>query len=185
MTKKIKPTSFITSIAIAILFSTGLKAQEIQSYKATEIKPYKSEEIKPYKPGETKPVNDDERQQKSPLIESNLQTYFGLYQYWIPGTSYTVPDYSNHQLVLHNSTGTGVLPGGIKINSNGSYIWNSSWDGKIIKGNWRKTGDKDYPIELVNAQEGKTWKVGKSKDKGADIYVWDGSTWYDAKKLHH
>lgn len=185
MTNKIKPRRIIFSFAIATLFTTALNAQGIQSYKASEIKPYKAEEVKSYKQGERQPLNGNKRQQKTPLVVTNLQSYFGLYQYWVPGTAYTVPDYSNHQLVLHNSTGTGVLPGGIRINSNGTYIWNSSWDGKVIKGNWRKTGDKDYPIELLKAQEGKTWKVGKSKDKGADIYVWNGSTWYDAKMLRH
>ncbi|HEX2976638.1 MAG TPA: hypothetical protein VHO68_11945 [Bacteroidales bacterium] len=107
--------------------------------------------------------------------------YFGLYQYWVPGTSYTTADYSNYQLVIHNSSGTGVLPGGIKINSDGTYVWNSSWDGKVIKGKWRKTGDTGYPIELVNAQEGKNWRVGKG-DNGT-IIIWDGSTWYNGSKI--
>jgi hypothetical protein len=108
-------------------------------------------------------------------------SYFGLYQYWVPGASYTTPDYTNNQLVIHNSSGTGVLPGGIRINGDGTFIWNSSWDGKVIRGKWRKTGDGGYPIEMINAQEGKNWKVGKGDD--GNIIIWDGFTWYNGKKI--
>lgn len=117
----------------------------------------------------------------STVSEQVSPGYFGLYQYWVPGTSYTTADYTNNQLVIHNSAGTGVLPGGIKINSDGTYIWNSSWDGKVIKGKWRKTGDAGYPIEMLNAQEGKNWRVGKG-DNGT-IIIWDGSTWYNGSKI--
>lgn len=183
MNSKIRCIKVILSIAIVTFFSTVVKGQEIKPYKASEIKPYQSEEIKPAAAKETKSGINNNKNGKEKKA-NNLQSFFGLYQYWVPGTSYTVPDYSNRQLVLHNSTGTGVLPGGIKINSDGTYVWNSSWDGKVIKGYWKKTGDSDYPIELENAQQGRDWKIGKSNDKGADIVIWDGSTWYDGKKLN-
>ncbi|MCJ0743076.1 hypothetical protein [Pedobacter montanisoli] len=115
---------------------------------------------------------------------SNLNKFYGIYYYWVPGTSFIVPDYSRQQNVIHNSAGTGVLPGSIKINADGTYIWNSSWDQKIIKGKWRLTGDKDYPIEMINAQEKKNWKVGlHDRPKEADLYIKDGNTWYSAKKV--
>jgi hypothetical protein len=150
-------------------------AQQIRSYKADEVKPYKAGEIT---------LNANRGKEEEKAANTDLDYFFGLYQYWVPGTSYTVPDYTNRQVVVHNSAGTGVLPGGIKINKDGSYVWNSSWEGKAIKGKWRSTGDRDYPIELLKAQEGKNWKVGRSNDTGVAIIIWDGFTWYNGKKIN-
>lgn len=114
---------------------------------------------------------------------SSLAGFISTYHLWVPGTSYTIPDYSNQELILKTSSGTGILPGGVSINADETYIWNSNWDGKTIKGKWKNTGDKDYPILLLQAQEGKDWKVGKAPGKGVDIILWDGSTWYNGKKV--
>ena len=182
------------------------KAQEVKPYKAEEVKPYKAEEVKPYKAQEVKPVKTratklarikrvnpyppavspatpPEKKPETPVKTEVPADLFGLYQYWVPGTSYTTPDYANNQLVIHNSAGTGVLPGGIKINIDGTYVWNSSWDGKIIQGNWRTTGDGGYPVELLNAQEGKNWRIGKTTGDPSTITIWDGSTWYHGEKI--
>lgn len=109
--------------------------------------------------------------------------HFGTYQYWVPGVAYVTHDYSNSQTVLVTSSGSGVLPGGIRIKADKTYIWNSSWDGKVITGNWSESTDPDYPMVLLNAQEGKNWMVGKSTDSGSDIILWDGSIWYNGKKV--
>lgn len=197
--------TFLVSVVLIVLASV-VKGQDIQPYKAEEIKPYKAEEVKPYKAPETKPVKvrvikpertksvnpekpevvapkPAEEQKALPARVEVSNDFFGLYQYWVPGASYTTPDYTNNQLVIHNSAGTGVLPGGIKINIDGTYVWNSSWDDKVIKGNWRATGDAGYPIELLNAQEGKNWKIGKTTGDPSTITIWDGSTWYNGKKI--
>jgi hypothetical protein len=116
-------------------------------------------------------------------LPDGLEQFMGLYHYWVPGTAYTTPDYTNEKEVLHTSAGSGVLPGDIRIEANGTYTWNSSWEAKVIKGEWRTTNDKAYPLELVSAQEGKNWKIGKATDGSADILVWDGSTWYNGKKI--
>lgn len=171
-------------------FSTCIQAQDIKPYKAQEVKPYQAQDSKPSQAQEVKLTQVKEttsttlqKTDHKSQPHSDLSFYFGLYQYWVPGTSYTTANYANQQLVLHNSAGTGVLPGGIRINKDGTYVWNSSWDGKVIKGSWRLTGDSGYPIELMHAQEGKSWRVGRSDDKGVDILVWDGSTWYNGKKV--
>ncbi|GAC1594592.1 MAG: hypothetical protein NVS3B8_08230 [Chitinophagaceae bacterium] len=175
-----------TSLLLFILilpFSIISKGQEIKSYKAKEIKPYKAQEISPAGSSEIKKEEKGESDSKPNGTYADVSYFFSLYQYYVPGASYTVPDYTNNREVLHNSAGTGVLPGSIKISANGTYIWNSSWDGKILKGHWRLTGDADYPIELLRAQKGKNWKVGKSKEKNVSIVVWDGNTWYNGSKL--
>lgn len=85
-----------------------------------------------------------------------------------------------------------VVSSGVKTQStvvikpDGAYVWDSKWDGKVIKGNWEKTGDSGYPIVLKNAQEGKNWQVGPDSRKGAKpetILVWDGSIWYEGYPL--
>lgn len=190
--------SFQTQTRNKLLFTLLLSgivyvtlAQDIQPYRAKEVEPYKAKEVEPNKTNEVKHnraqiviPGSDKNKENNPSVNSDMPYFFGLYQYWVPGTSYTTADYTNQQIVIHNSSGTGVLPGGISINKDKTYIWNSSWDEKIIKGTWRATGDQEYPIELVKAQEGKNWKVGKSRDKGTEIVIWDGNTWYNGKKLH-
>lgn len=167
-------TSVVLSLAYTIFSSISANAQEIKPYKAKEIEVYKGQEIKPTGKKQEQVARDEKQE---------VSYFFGLYNYWVPGTSYTVPDYTNKIEVLRTSAGTGVLPGSIRIDANGSYTWNSSWDGKIIKGSWRLTGDSDYPIELMKAQEGKNWKIGKSNDENVAIIVWNGSTWYNGKRI--
>lgn len=175
-------------VGILLFLTVQLNAQEtIKSYQSSEIAVYKAEEVTPASSQKTQPgTSHPPKSNESKLPEQqrgSLGYFFGLYQYWVPGTAYTVLDYTNNQRVTKISSGTGVLPGSIKINSDGTYIWNSSWDGKIIKGSWRTTNDSGYPIELIKAQEGKSWRIGKSDQKDVSIIIWDGSTWYNGKKL--
>ena len=178
--KQISSKLFLT-ILLSGLVCTSL-AQTIQPYQAKTIQPYKAKTIQIDKPNSTT-HNSNTNTGNNSSSGTSLDYFFGLYQYWVQGTSYVTANYSNQQLVIHNSAGTGVLPGGINILPNNTYIWNSSWDKKIIRGTWRTTGDQGWPIELTNAQEGRNWKVGKSKDSGTDIYVWDGNTWYNGKRI--
>lgn len=198
-----KKTSVKTAvIVIMTLVLTGVssvaKGQDIQPFKAEEVKPHQAQEVQPdkakeKKPAKTKKDNPYRVVKINPKVgeDSNKKLaagviatdFFGLFQYWIPGTSYTVPDYTNQQMVIHNSAGSGVLPGGIKINADGTYIWNSSWDEKVIKGRWRATNDQEYPLELMQAQEGKNWKVGKTTGDPSTITLWNGSIWYTGKKI--
>lgn len=158
------------------------KAQEVQPVKAKEKRPTKTKKENPYRVVKINPQAGEEKKEK-PMAGAIADDFFGLFQYWVPGTSYTVPDYTNQQLVIHNSAGSGVLPGGIKINADGSYTWNSSWDEKVIKGRWRATNDQEYPLELMQAQEGKNWKVGKTTGDPSTITLWNGSIWYTGKKI--
>lgn len=167
------------SITLFSLLLLGLCNAQIQEYHASDIQEYHATELKPAIA--SKNTDRNTGSQKHNL--NNLQALFGLFQYWVPGTSYSVADYTNQKLVLHNSAGTGVLPGSLQIKPGGSYTWNSSYDGKILKGHWEKTSDPGYPIELIKAQEGKNWKIGFSTDKSANIVIWDGNTWYLGKKL--
>lgn len=130
-----------------------------------------------------KEQSEEEKQAEQVDTGNYAGIEFGTYQYWVPGVSYVTHDYSNSQTVLVTSSGSGVLPGGIRIKADKTYIWNSSWDGKVITGSWSESTVSGYPIVLLNAQEGKNWLVGPSNDSGSDIIVWDGSIWYNGKKI--
>lgn len=194
----VKTAAIVFATILLAAVSPVVQGQDIQPFKAEEVKPYQGQEVQPVKAKEIKPSKTKkenpyrvvkinprvaEEKKEKPAAGVISDDFIGLFQYWVPGTSYTVPDYTNQQLVIHNSAGSGVLPGGIKINADGTYIWNSSWDEKVIKGNWRATTDQDYPLELIQAQEGKDWKVGKTAGDPSTITLWNGSIWYTGKKI--
>jgi flagellar basal body-associated protein FliL len=106
---------------------------------------------------------------------SELSFYFDTFQLAVPGVSYTQENSSSNTSTTYTSTG--VQSGAIKINSDGTYIWNSTWDGKIINGNWQESGDSAYPIRILQGEEGKDWLLGKSDQSGSDIYLLNGSIW--------
>lgn len=194
----VKTAAIVFATILLAAVSPVVQGQDIQPFKAEEVKPYQGQEVQPVKAKEIKPSKTKkenpyrvvkinprvaEEKKEKPAAGVISDDFIGLFQYWVPGTSYTVPDYTNQQLVIHNSAGSGVLPGGIKINADGTYIWNSSWDEKVIKGKWRATTDQDYPLELIQAQEGKDWKVGKTAGDPSTITLWNGSIWYTGKKI--
>jgi hypothetical protein len=98
---------------------------------------------------------------------------WGEYGLGIPGVSYQIDQ--GNQIIQVSSTGAQTAST-LKLNQDGTYVWNSQWDGKVYKGNWQK-GDSSYPVVIPKAQEGKTWKVGKD-DKSDGLYVWDGNSIY-------
>lgn len=112
-------------------------------------------------------------QKQSDTGTANMSLFFHTYNLRMPGS-----------LVNGNFT-PGADNGTLTINSDGTYEWNSMWDGKVIPGNWRIFDEKDgYPIVLENAQEGKDWRVGASNETiGGDIIVWDGTFYYIGTKV--
>lgn len=106
--------------------------------------------------------------------ESPYGFSWGEYGLGIPGASYQI----DNGETITQVTGTGHQTAStLKLNADGTYVWNSQWDGKTYKGQWQK-GSGDYPIVIPGAQEGKTWHVGKEKDGNGNIYVYDGSSIY-------
>ncbi|WP_047155206.1 hypothetical protein [Aneurinibacillus tyrosinisolvens] len=151
------------------------KAAEVQPYKATEVQPYKAEEVKPYQAEEVKPAQPSSTQKQQTKKVDSASCY-GTFNLYVPGAVYTTDDYTNNTRTTKVSPGSGKLNSWLTINANGTYVWNSSWDKKVIKGKWKK-GDADYPVILLNVQEKKSWKVGKDKRKN-QVYVWDGNYAY-------
>ena len=108
-------------------------------------------------------------QQEETAKNSDLSPFFHTFLMAVPGAVVDTP-----------ATGTqvtpGALSGGLTVNSDGTYIWNSTWEGKVLKGSWKATGDPGYPILLLNGEDGHDWKLGKSISStwgGGDIVIWD------------
>lgn len=111
---------------------------------------------------------------------SDLSYFFGTFSTRVPGVAYTTPIPGTNYETLHTSVG--ALSGGIKINADGTYVWNSTWEGKTLKGKWEKTGDAGYPIVLLNGEDGKDWRVGKDPSSD-EIFIWDGSIWKNGTRV--
>lgn len=95
----------------------------------------------------------------------------------VPGVAYT--QQAGDTLNLYVSSGA-MTTSSLLINPDGTYAWNSQWDGKIITGTWTKDG---ADINLLKGQEGKNWRVTKSTETtGGDVVIMDGSIWYIADR---
>ncbi len=100
---------------------------------------------------------------------------YGTYGLRVPGAVYQTPIAGTDQSKLTVSTGTQTAST-LTLNPDGTYVWNSAWDGKVIKGKWQKTGKADYPILLPQGQEGKDWRLAKGDGSGkGEILLWDGN----------
>lgn len=99
----------------------------------------------------------------------------GFIRIRVPGAAYTQSDGS--ATYLYVSSGT-MTASSLLINPDGTYAWNSQWDGKLIRGTWVKDNGE---IVLQKAQEGKDWRVGKS-NQGGDVLIYTSSTWYIADR---
>lgn len=140
---------------------------------------FSASEIQPWKPSNHAGRAVQERRQRDEsashnraLPAGNLDYFFRGWALFVPGTAYQVPigltDYN--RIVV--SPGTGIAHK-LEIGPNGSFLW----DGK--PGRWKRNEEGD--IVLINAYEGKDWRVAANRDDGG-IYVMDGSTWFQAKE---
>jgi hypothetical protein len=109
--------------------------------------------------------------------------FFRTFGLAIPGVAYTVDNYAAGTRTLVTSAGA-LTKSAVRINPDGTYVWNSSWDGRVIQGRW--TAEKDGSIILRNGQEKKDWKMQRmDKPIGkAEITLWDqNSIWYHGTPL--
>ncbi|SOC08314.1 hypothetical protein SAMN05880501_10558 [Ureibacillus xyleni] len=116
---------------------------------------------------------------KFTINPGDVSHLFNTYQVYAPSSTATLEtkDY------YITTTSIGALNGGLIIQSDGTYVWNSLIEGKVIKGKWRQTKDKDYPIELLKGELGYNWKVGESPHRFGEILLWSGSTSMNARPL--
>lgn len=149
------------------------QAHNIDIVQAQDIEIVQAEEVKPVTPQKNKPSI-------VPSKSNSVDYAFRTFILWVPGTSYSFDNYAAGTRTLYTSTGT--LPkSALTINKDGTYVWNSAWDGKIIKGKWKN--NNNGTISLLKGQEGKTWTLSKGGGKYEDIFLMDGSIWYSGKTV--
>jgi hypothetical protein len=124
-------------------------------------------------------LTDDEESNLTPEQESLLGYAFHTYILWVPGVSYTVDDYNANTSTLYSSPGS-VPKSTITVKRDGTYVWNSYWDDRVITGNW--TNNPDGAINILNGQEGKDW-ILMENDKDPGIYLSDGSIYYQGQQV--
>ena len=174
--------SIIAIFAASLLAGGGqVLAEDIQPYQATPVQPYQATPVQPYQSTPVQPYNP---QVTNPSIATPNATPIDYalktFVLWVPGTSYVISNFDTNTSTLYTSTGT--LPKStITISRDGTYTWNSAWDGKIITGKWTKNNDNS--LNILFGQEGKTWLLAKGGGKNEDIFLMDGFSWYSGKAV--
>ncbi|WP_239615620.1 copper amine oxidase N-terminal domain-containing protein [Cohnella mopanensis] len=116
------------------------------------------------------------------LNPEDMSMFFHTYRVYSPSSSATSETEEDYTTL----TGVGSLNGGLLIKSNGTYEWNSLVDGKVIRGKWVKTGDVDWPLKLVQGEQGNDWSVAEAiHETGASIYLWDGTHSLNARRIQN
>jgi hypothetical protein len=112
----------------------------------------------------------------------DLSYFFRTFGLAIPGVAYTTDNYATNTRSITVAAGT-VTKSAVRINPDGSYIWNSAWDGKVIRGQWKRDNSA---IILLNAQGGLNWRMERMpQPQGrAVVTLWDqNSIWYHGTPL--
>ncbi|MBF0542416.1 MAG: hypothetical protein HQK91_13315 [Nitrospirae bacterium] len=161
---------------LVLIYLVSSTAFAIDTYKAKEIEPYKPHDIKPYRAHEAGADNKVELnpQKTQETNTTSLDYAFHSFRLRLPGGTYVTPSSQPGYDILHVSPGA-ITDSVIQINPNGQYVWNSKWDKKIIRGNWKQ--EKTGTITIINGQGNKNWrfqKTNKRTNNDGDIFVDDG-----------
>lgn len=115
----------------------------------------------------------DEGQPQADAKEDNKKSfgfYFHVWQTYVPGVVIEKPVLGTDYTTVEAKVG--ALSGTIAIKADGTYVWNSTWDGKIIEGKWEEFNDAVYHMRLMFGQENKNWLIARDGDA---IILWDGN----------
>lgn len=108
--------------------------------------------------------------------------FFRTFGLAIPGVAYTTDNYATNTRTVTVASGY-VTKSAIRINPDGTYVWNSAWDGKIIQGQWKQQGGA---IIVLKGQSGLDWRMERMAKPAGDAVVtlWDqNSIWYNGTPL--
>lgn len=163
-----------------LLAPWAVRASDIEVYQAREIKPHVAQPVEPARPArEREPAPPHERSGREAAdVDAAVEQLIGVWQTRVPGAVWQAPSEVAGRDRLRVSAGANG--GDLAISPDGRYAWNA-YGGKI--GVWVR-GDTDYPVVLIDAAEGKRWKVGYDPRHtgGRDIVVWDGAVAYDGRR---
>lgn len=169
-----RPTRRFFALLAGGLTGLAAQAQGIEPYKAQEVKPYRAQEVKPHQAEPSRP--EGARQDRSapvPPPRQDASFFFRTFGLAVPGVAYSWDN-------LATQTRTNVVAAGtttkstIRIDPEGTYVWNSAWDGRVIQGRWVSHRDG---ILLQHGQEKKDWVMGRLPNPSgtAVVYLYDGN----------
>ncbi|HWR54855.1 MAG TPA: hypothetical protein VN428_27345 [Bryobacteraceae bacterium] len=160
-----------------------------QQRRSADIEPFQADTIEPYKPNKTEPKKVAPASEEAPAPKESAGKadagafYFRTFGLAVPGVVYSYDNIAAGTRTTVTAPGA-VTKSAVRLQKDGSYIWNSSWDGKVIRGRW--TPAAGGGITLLRAQEGKDWRMERLKEKSgkAEISLWDQSSiWYHGTPL--
>lgn len=170
-----------------------------QQRKNADIEVFKADSIEPYKPNTAAPKKEENPGAEDARKDGDAEGaaararntkpedaafFFRTFGLAVPGVVYSYDNIAAGTRTTVIAAGT-VTKSAVRLHKDGSYIWNSSWDGKIIRGKWMPATEGGGII-LLRAQEGKDWRMERLKNKSgkAEVSLWDqNSIWYHGTPL--
>ena len=160
-----------------------VQAQEVRPVRAQEVKPVQAQDVRPVQAQDVRPVPAVPEVRSTSTghaapgtvragAQGKPEALFGRWRTRLPGAVWQAPSPVPGYDVLHVTTG--ARAGDLLIRPDGTYVW-QSYGGK--SGRWER-GDAEYPVVLVDAAEGKRWRVGLDprRENGRELIIWDGGS---------
>lgn len=157
--------------------ATSAPAPRPASGSPGAIEPRMADAVRQSAPAEAvkKMTDEDFKYWKKPTPGGDRVPLTAFFRTWRLAVSGAVVTTENEATQTRTTTvSSGALAGRLVIRADGTY----DWEGK--RGRWRRTGNADYPLELVAADLGKDWGIGWDTRKHGtrgNILLVDGVEW--------
>lgn len=169
--RRVRNVALLLVLALAGVSAAAALASKATTLRpSTDITPYTASTLTPYTASTiSSTTSRTTTRPRGANPAKPLGWFFGLWGTWVPGGVWEGAGY------IWFSTGAK----GHALQISGNHTW--SWHG--LRGTWRN-GDSEYPIVLLHALDGHDWKVGTAPSyvHAAQITIWDGFTYYYAKR---
>jgi hypothetical protein len=159
-----------------------VQAQPIQP--VVQAQPVQAEPIQPVQAESVQPVQAEPVQANSAAATQDIgpDFFFHTYALSVPGAVWTTDDWANWVETTYVAPGV-PNTGGIVINPDGTYVWNNTWEQRVIQGTWIPSTRANYAIQLQAAEGDRDWFVGRDttgySQDGTGITLWGGQSLAD------
>ena len=161
-----RPRALIPALA---LLAAGLPvaAQGIEPFRAQEVQPVRAQPVRP------EPRKPDPKAQ-APTPATEVSFFFRTFGLAVPGVAYSWDNLAAQTRTQVVAAGTPTR-GAIRVRPDGTYLWHSAWENRLIEGRWIPHRDG---ILLQHAQEKRDWVLGRlpTPRGAAVVYLYDGAS---------
>lgn len=157
-----------------------IHAQRARS-NSQNIEPYRAPH-EPKPPREVGPDPNRYPRKQEPARSGSNSPLFHTFGLAVPGVAYSFDNYATNTRT--NVVAAGALTkSSIRVSPDHTYIWNSAWDGKTIRGQWKEW--KDGGVLIMHGQEGKDWLLQTlpSASGKATVVLYNDMTQYHGTPL--